>query len=182
MFPKLLAIVLAFSTIIASASALAINTRDTSLQPSPQLLEERRYNPLPNPYNVPGTPIILDFHFHAEPGRALNAPTVRSLLTSASAHFAAIVLAKGHDEDIPPGFHSVNLGIVDFFYGSDPHFRMMRYMDLVNVLRGFRTKMDREGYTEREAIVTYRSAAGLEIETGEVDLGLKLDFNVTAAE
>ncbi|KAL9576021.1 MAG: hypothetical protein Q9212_007460 [Teloschistes hypoglaucus] len=177
-----MATVLAFSTVIISASALAINTHDTSLQPSPKLLEERRYNPLPNPYNVPGTPIILDFHFHAQPGRPLNAPTVRTLLTSASAHFAGIVLAKGHDEDIPPGFHSMQLGIVDFFYGSDPHFRMMRYGDLVNVLKGFRTKMDREGYMEREAIVTYRSAAGLEMETGEVDLGLKLNPNVTATE
>ncbi|KAI4098142.1 MAG: hypothetical protein L6R37_006653 [Teloschistes peruensis] len=181
MFSRLLAIVLAFSTIIISASALAINTHDTSLQPSP-LLQERRYNPLPNPYNVPGTPIILDFHFHTEPGRILNAQTVRSLLASASAHFTGIVLAKGHDEDIPPGFHSVRLGIVDFFYGSDPHFRMMRYGDLVNVLRGIQTKMDREGYMEREAVVTYRFPSGLEMETGEVDLGLGLSLNVTATE
>ncbi|KAI4233032.1 MAG: hypothetical protein LQ352_008288 [Teloschistes flavicans] len=175
MFSTFLIILLAFSTIITSTSALAINTSDSNLQ-------ERRFNPLPNPYNVPGTPIVLDFHFHAAPGRPLDRQRVNTLLSSANAHFTGIIQDKGHDEDIPPGFHSVRLGIVDFFYGSDPHFRMMRYGDLINVLKGFKTKMEREGYVEREAIVTYRSAAGLETETGEVDLGLELSFNTTATE
>ncbi|KAL8686728.1 MAG: hypothetical protein Q9218_006905 [Villophora microphyllina] len=172
MFSRLLTAVVALSTIITATSALAITTSNTTLPSSPRL-QERRYLPLPNPYYVPGTPIVLDFHFHTEPGRPMTSQTVTAFMGRASAYFTRLAQEKV-GEDIPPGFHPVRVGMVELFYGSDPQYRMMQYIDMVNVLKGFKRKMESEGYFEREAIVLYRYPDGNEVETGEVDLGIRI--------
>ncbi|KAL8706568.1 MAG: hypothetical protein Q9201_000381 [Fulgogasparrea decipioides] len=175
MFSSLLVLFLAVTTLLTSTNALAINTTHLDL-PSDAFLPKRRFDPLPNPYHVPGYPIILDFDFYGRPGRDLNRQETIALCRSVQAIFTTRIQRYG-DHQIPGGLKTIQLGILDFTYGSNPQFRIMRCSDIVAVMQGFLTKMEREGYLERQAIVVYRFPDGHQMETGEVDIGLSLHAN-----
>ncbi|KAL8754888.1 MAG: hypothetical protein Q9184_004969 [Pyrenodesmia sp. 2 TL-2023] len=158
---------LGFLTLITSTNALAINP--TSPTPPPSLLTPRKLNPLPNPYAIPATRLTLDFDaIHAG---SLNAMRVLALLAFAHRHIQQHIQLHG-DSQIPLGIQAFRTTSVEMRFASNPHFRVMRYSELLDVVRGFRAKMAREGYRMRTAIVMYElENGGGEIETGEVDVG-----------
>ncbi|KAL8722453.1 MAG: hypothetical protein Q9225_001075 [Loekoesia sp. 1 TL-2023] len=131
-------------------------------------LSPRRFNPLPNPYDIPGTRIVLDFD--DQPDEYLDTQIVTALLVKVRRFFLNHIQQAG-DGDIPLGVQSYRIRNIEFSFESHPQFRIMRYTDVVNVIEGFRQKMEREGYRERTAIVAYQLDDGHEIETGEVDVG-----------
>ncbi|KAL8865943.1 MAG: hypothetical protein Q9174_006595 [Haloplaca sp. 1 TL-2023] len=151
-----------------SAIALAINPLNTTSIP-----RLGKYNPLPNPYHVPHSSISLDFDFDSPPGSKLNARDATEFCYRVRGYFQQLRVQHG-DQEIPPGEKSIEHGILDFRYGSDPHFRMMRYSDIIAVAQGFLIKFQHDGFFERMAIVVYIYPDGNQIETGEVDLGLIL--------
>ncbi|KAL8646152.1 MAG: hypothetical protein Q9210_006294 [Variospora velana] len=140
----------------------------TAASPSPTLIP-RKFNPLPNPYEVPGTPITLDFDDH--PGLSLDEADIYILLRRARTYITSYLLKYG-DQEFPLGLQMFQYESVEMVLQSSEQFRRMHYSDVEDVLIGLRHKMAQEGCRERSAIVTYEGDAG-EVETGEVDIGKK---------
>ncbi|KAI4178208.1 MAG: hypothetical protein LQ346_007521 [Caloplaca aetnensis] len=135
-------------------------------------------DPLPNPYQIAGSRISLDFD--DIPAGPLKPSAVTALLVQISRHIRQHLQQHG-DGDIPLGIQAFRTESTEMMYASNPHFRMMRYGDLLWVVRGFREKMMHEGYRARTAIVVYELENGQgDIETGEVDIG-RLEQLVTTA-
>ncbi|KAI4137223.1 MAG: hypothetical protein LQ341_005237 [Variospora aurantia] len=137
----------------------------TAASPPFPTLIPRRFNPLPNPYEVPGTPITLDFNDRR--GFALDAADVYMLLRRAHTYINPYLL-EGGDQEFPLGLRMFPYGSVEMLLRSSEQYRRMRYSDVEDVLIGLSDKMTQEGYRERSAIVTYEDDASPEIETGEV--------------
>ncbi|KAI4133191.1 MAG: hypothetical protein LQ341_006186, partial [Variospora aurantia] len=131
----------------------------TAASPPFPTLIPRRYNPLPNPYEVPNTPINLDFDDRR--GFALDAEDVYMLLRRAHTY-----LVERGDQEFPLGLRIIPYGSVEMVLRSSEQHRRMHYSDVVDVLIGLRDKMTHEGYWERSATVTYEDDASPEIETG----------------
>ncbi|KAI4254443.1 MAG: hypothetical protein L6R42_007188 [Xanthoria sp. 1 TBL-2021] len=129
----------------------------------------RKFNPLPNPYSVPGTPISLDFDPQSD--AVLPRPAVLNLLTKTHANISRHIQTYG-DGQIALGIQGFQLSGVQITYDSMPQYRIMLYSDVLTVIRGIRWKMEQEWYRERTAIVVFGGeGGGGEIETGEVDVG-----------
>ncbi|KAL9012791.1 MAG: hypothetical protein Q9173_002466 [Seirophora scorigena] len=148
---------------LITASPIATSTAPTL---SPALLP-RRFDPLPNPYEVPGTPITLDFEDH--PGPLLQQRDVYLLFRKARTFITSHLLRYG-DGEIPLGLQMFQFRSVEMVLQSSEQFRHMRYSDVEDVLIGLTDKMAQEGCRERSAVVTYEGDHG-GIETGEVDVG-----------
>ncbi len=145
-----------------------LNLTSPTLLPFPSLLTPRKYTPLPNPYEIRGSRISLDFD--DTPAGALARSAVTALLARSAQHLQRHLQEHG-DGEIPLGIQSFKAGAVEMMFASDPQFRVMRYRDLLWVVRGFRAKMVHEGYRERTAIVMYELENGQGfIETGEVNI------------
>ncbi|KAL8969252.1 MAG: hypothetical protein Q9197_004444, partial [Variospora fuerteventurae] len=158
-----------------TASPLISTTATTA--PSPTLIP-RRFNPLPNPYEVPDTPITLDFDDH--PGFALEVSDVYFLLRGAHTYITSYLLEHG-DQEFPLGPRMFQYRSVEMMLQSSEQHRHMRYSDVEDVLIGLNDKMAREGCRERSAIVTYEDDASPETETGEVDIRKKRRALISAS-
>ncbi|KAI4113471.1 MAG: hypothetical protein LQ345_005557 [Seirophora villosa] len=152
----------------ALAAPITASPITTSTAPtlSPALLP-RKFNPLPNPYDVPGTPITLDFDDY--PGSLLQRGDVYLLFRQARTFITSHMLRYG-DGEIPLGLQMFQFRSVEMVLQSSEQFRRMHYSDVEDVLTGLTHKMAQEGFRERSAVVTYEGDHG-EIETGEVDVG-----------
>lgn len=152
-----------------SALSSYVNARAIEDTQSLSQLFPRKFQPLSNPYTVPGSPITLDFDDH--PDRVLPRQAVISLLNRSRRAIATQIHLKG-DTQIPPGLQGYRSATLQLSYESAPQYRMMRYSEVLMVIRGLINKMEAEGYRERSAIVTYDAVDGhMEVETGEVDIG-----------
>lgn len=154
-------------TLLTLTSALAISSpssKNTTLPPPTHL---GKYNPLPNPYTIPASPISLDFD--SRPDYPLPRSAVITLLNLARRALLRHLQLHG-DGPIPFGVQGFHTQGVQITYDSAPQFRVMLYSEVRDVLRGVYDKMQQEGFRERTAIVIYGGQGG-EIETGEVDVG-----------
>lgn len=163
MRPALLLPILGLWTLV---HALPITT--TNPEPAKSRLQSRKFNPLPNPYDVPGTPITLDFDDH--PDAYLPMSDISLLLARVQQHVRQHIQQYG-DGEIPLGIQIFRIKSVEIMFDSSPHFRIMYFSDVLSIIRGLRQKTLQEGSRERTAIVTYRFDDGREVETGEVDIG-----------
>ncbi|KAI4286448.1 MAG: hypothetical protein L6R35_004301 [Caloplaca aegaea] len=153
----------------ASITASPLISTTAASPPSPTLIP-RRFNPLPNPYEVPDTPITLDFSDH--PGFALDVADVYILLRRAHTYITSYLIEHG-DQEFPLRPQIFQYRSVEMVLRSSEQHRHMRYSDVKDVLKGLRHKMTEEGCRERSAIVTHEDDAGPERETGEVDVRRK---------
>lgn len=142
----------------------------TTATPTPNFdLTTRKFNPVPNPYPIPGSRILLDFDPH--PDALLPPRAVHNLLAKTTAQIAHHIQTSG-DGAIPLGVQGFRLEGVQITYDCIPQYRVMLYSDVLTVVRGMRSKMWQEGWRERTAIVLFMREGGEgEIETGEVDVG-----------
>ncbi|KAL8930422.1 MAG: hypothetical protein Q9208_000606 [Pyrenodesmia sp. 3 TL-2023] len=169
--------ILGLSTFLTSTNALPPNL--TTPTPPPSLLTPRKWNPLPNPYHVPNSRLTLDFD--STPAGTLNALHTNALLAFAHRHIRQHIQLHG-DSPIPLGIRAFRTKSTEMLFASDPQFRVMRYTELLAVVRGFREKMFREGYRARTAVVLYElEDGGGEIETGEVNIERIGDSMATTA-
>lgn len=148
--------------ILSITNALAINNTQL-LSP----LQPRKFNPLPNPYHVFNSPIILDFD--KRPDASLPNKAVLSLFDRSHRAISRHIQLNG-DSPIPLGLQGYRFGNLQLSYISEPQYRIMFYSEVLAVIRGLAHKMQQEGYKERTAIILH-DAGGGEMETGEVDVG-----------
>ena len=167
MLSALFWLLLSLSTFVTSSSALASKPTEPELASYPLL--PRKYNPIPNPFHVPGTQIILEFD--EEPEEWLNIEDVNILFRRIRQSITRRIQQKG-DGNISLGLQSFQIKNIKFSFDSNPHWRTMRYSDLLAVIRGFEIKMRNEGFRERYAVVVYRQADGVDVDTGEVNIRL----------
>lgn len=155
------------SHLLLSLFSLSLTTTAT---PTPtSSLTPRKFNPLPNPYPIPGSRILLDFDPH--PDALLPHLAVQNLLAKTTTQIAHHIQTSG-DGPIPLGVQGFRLEGVQITYDCIPQYRVMLYSDVLTVVRGIRSKMWQEGWRERTAIVLFEREGGQgEIETGEVDVG-----------
>ncbi|KAI4113943.1 MAG: hypothetical protein LQ338_008091 [Usnochroma carphineum] len=169
--------VLGFWSLITSINALNVNFPDAGV-PSSHLMP-RKWNPLPNPYQVPDSPIVLDFD--DAPDRPLVGSDVRFLFGKVRQQIVQHIQEHG-DSQIPLGVQIFRINSVEMMFDSHPAFPIMLFSDILAVVRGFQQKMAREGFRERTAIVTYEDDEGHQVETGEVDIARIAPALPSAAE
>ena len=117
--------------------------------------------PLPNPYRIPHTDLALSF---PEPWptpecRPLTSYDARRTFRLAKLWLVAEVTAHGDRwvPAFPDKTEFIGLPARLVFVGEeDPSHTnpsMLRYTDVIGVLRGIQTKMEREGFFELEALI-----------------------------
>lgn len=79
-------------------------------------------------------------------------------------------LVEHGDVPIAPGPHQVRFFTEVFVYESTRKDRVMKYSEILSVIRGFYTKERYDGSRRRLATVFYRETDGRTVETGEVGL------------
>ncbi|KAL8837147.1 MAG: hypothetical protein Q9176_005890 [Flavoplaca citrina] len=156
---------LSFLTLTSALAISSPSTKNITALPPPTHLG--KFNPLPNPYSIPASPISLDFD--SRPESPLSRSAVITLLTLTRRALTRRIQIHG-DGPIPFGVQGFHTQGVQITYDSAPQWRVMLYSDVRDVLRGVYDKMQQEGYRERTAVVIHAGPGG-EIETGEVDIG-----------
>ncbi|KAI4232262.1 MAG: hypothetical protein L6R40_007454 [Gallowayella cf. fulva] len=145
----------------------ALATNSTALNSSLSELMPRKYNPLQNPYPVPGTEILLNFA--APPGAILSQKAVLAILTKVRVRITKYIHDNG-DAYISRAVHTVNHQGLRLSYASGEDLRLMFYSEVLAVLRGMMKKMAQEGYRERTAIVLHDLNPEPLVRTGEVGI------------
>ncbi|KAL8730341.1 MAG: hypothetical protein Q9166_004106 [cf. Caloplaca sp. 2 TL-2023] len=127
--------------------------------------EPRLSDRLPNPYHVPHSPILLDFFNHAT-GPILPRSEIFSLLDKARQDILARLSSHG-DMEIPSGTHQVKSDRHVFVYESKSYTRLMRYSEVLAVIRGFGAKERADECKYRLATVLYSASGGRPVGTGD---------------
>ncbi|KAL8686130.1 MAG: hypothetical protein Q9218_007324, partial [Villophora microphyllina] len=127
-----------------------------------------RLNGLPNPYRIPNSDLILDFFDH-NTGPVFSRTVILGVIDRARKDVLARMADKG-DVEIPPGTHQSKYGGLAFVYESMPPHRIMKYTEVLAVIRGLSAKERHDGNKYRLATVYYEDVIGYHIETGDVAL------------
>ncbi|KAL8718697.1 MAG: hypothetical protein Q9225_004198 [Loekoesia sp. 1 TL-2023] len=154
---------LLFVTNINSSTLNITNKASEQLPSGPRAIDT-----LPNPYHVPGSPIILDF-YHQAFGPIIPPSLLVGLLDKARQDIISR-LAQHGDVPITSGSHQVRFFTEVFVYESTRQDRAMKYSEILSVIRGFNTKERQDGFRHRLATVLYQENDGRTVETGEAGL------------
>lgn len=123
------------------------------------------FDRLPNPYQVPSSPIALDF-LDRSTGSSLPQSEMTVLLDKARDGIIARLKHHG-DRNIPLGTHLVKSNGFVFVYESRFPNRIMMYSEVLSVIRGFNDKGRIDESKCRLATVQYLATVGRWVETGD---------------
>lgn len=141
---------------------------DTKLPSSSLASVSPPVNRLPNPYHVPESHIVLDF-IDRDIGPVFRQSAIVGLIDKARQDILA-QLAKHGDGEIPLGSHQSKFAGLAFVYESVSPHRVMKYSEVLSVIRGMSMKERYDGNKLRLATVYYLLPDGDQVETGDVAL------------
>ena len=149
--------------VVARANTVAIN----HTLKGPQLQAPARLSSghLPNPYPVPSSPIALDF-LDRSTGPSVSQAGMTHLLDKARDDVMDRLKRHG-DRLISHETHVVKSDGIVFVYESKTSLRIMKYSEVLAVIRGFNDKGRRDGSRYRLATVQYMEASGRWVYTGD---------------
>ncbi|KAL8712138.1 MAG: hypothetical protein Q9220_003572 [cf. Caloplaca sp. 1 TL-2023] len=126
-------------------------------------------NVIPNPYHVPDSPVILNFYEAPPGGPSWPRASINGLLDRARDDAINHFISKGNVH-IPLGTQVVKFAGHAFVYESRPPERIMRYGDLLAVIRGFHTKERLDGFKHRLAGVMVMEQDGRAVPSGDAGI------------
>ncbi|KAI4249398.1 MAG: hypothetical protein LQ352_005666 [Teloschistes flavicans] len=153
--------------ILVSVQCLVVTAANRSS--SAPSLQRMPSNDLPNPYHIPNSDLFLDFLDH-NTGPVFSYQSIHGLTYRATMDVLAHIADQGGDSDIPHGSHQSKYGGLTFVYESRPPNRIMKYTEVLAVIRGISAKERLDGNRYRLATVLYEDVLGYHIETGDVAL------------
>lgn len=152
--------------IIVSVQSLNIPAANRSSS-APGLLRMPS-NDLPNPYHISNSDLFLDFLDHNE-GPVYSRACIAALLDRARDDVIFLMRRHG-DTEISPGSHQSKYAGLTFVYESRPPNRIMKYSEVLTVIRGMKAKERLDGNRHRLATVLYEDVLGYHNEIGDVAL------------
>ncbi|KAL8946194.1 MAG: hypothetical protein Q9222_007379 [Ikaeria aurantiellina] len=154
---------------VGSIHTSSLNVTDTISQLRKTATAQSQPNGvLPNPYHVPESDVILDF-YEFPVGPIFPRANIIGLLDKARDDAIAHFIREGNAR-IPVGTQVIKYAGHAFVYECRPPDRIMRYGDLLSVIRGFHTKERLDGYKHRLATVMAILQDGRVVQSGDAAL------------
>ncbi|KAL9583883.1 MAG: hypothetical protein Q9212_002447 [Teloschistes hypoglaucus] len=125
-------------------------------------------NDLPNPYHISNSDLFLEFLDHNE-GPVYSKTSIAALLERARED-VIVLMGRHGDTGISPGAHQSKYAGLTFVYESRPPNRIMKYSEVLTVIRGIKAKERLDGNRHRLATVLYEDVLGYRHEIGDVAL------------
>ncbi|KAL8978095.1 MAG: hypothetical protein Q9205_006240 [Flavoplaca limonia] len=149
--------------IVARTNTIALNRTLTASQlQAPARVSSGR---LPNPYPVPLSPIALDF-LDRSTGPSVSQAGMTRLLDKARDDIMDRLKRHG-DRPISHETHVIKSDGIVFVYESKTSLRILKYSEVLAVIRGFNDKGRRDESRYRLATVQYMEAPGRWVYTGD---------------